>query len=93
MKEVGGLLAPCLHPMKTLFCSWRLCPTTHPSPQVLFPIPLHWGCFQDMDSQEGAQDTGNRVAEAVFVRPGRPLSGRTGDGGIAVDGDEEAGNA
>lgn len=32
------------------------------------------------------------MAEAVFVRPGRPLSGRTGDGGIAVDGDEEAGN-
>lgn len=32
------------------------------------------------------------MAEAVFVHPGRPLSGRTGDGGIAVDGDEEAGN-
>lgn len=32
------------------------------------------------------------MAEAVFVRPGRSLSGRTGDGGIAVDGDEEAGN-
>lgn len=45
-----------------------------------------------MDSREGAQDTGSRVAQAMFVRPGRPLSGRTGDGGIAVDGDEEAGN-
>lgn len=32
------------------------------------------------------------MAEAVFVHPGRPLSGRTGNGGIAVDGDEEAGN-
>lgn len=45
-----------------------------------------------MDSGGGAQDTASRVAEAMFVRPGRPLSCRTGDGGIAVDGDEEAGN-
>lgn len=45
-----------------------------------------------MDSREGAQDTGSRVAEAMFVQPGCPLSGRTGDGGIAVDRDEEARN-